>query len=271
MASPSDVTMDCIVLNRNLRQVTDRLCDQLETYSVVRRCFVVDAGSTEDEVSKRTIARDASPDAISNGLRPNRGFNLGIKAWLDSEIADWVLLLPNDSEVSNFDAQRLLSELRSQTNIVAVVPISEKSPYNHLLLDKELALAWNVNEGPILIRSDYLRGAYEQPGFELFDSENFRGYCSFLDLALKIYSTNQGLSITNAISFRENTKYTISHFELMRTEPYEENIRLMLEEGKLWLTRKYGYSDRRNLEQVVRLAFEEFVRSNPGCTIPLSI
>lgn len=271
MASKFDGSIDCLVLNRNLKAVTDNLCEEMESFAEVGQCFVVDAGSKDDEVSNRTLIRDSSPIALEQGLRPNRGFNLGIKAWLEFGAADWVMLLPNDSEVENFEATEILSQVNAQDSVVAIVPVSARSPYNHLLEKQPLALAWNVNEGPILLRRGFLENAYGQQGFQLFDGNNFRGYCSFLDLAFKIYSMNFGLAITNKISFIENTKYTISHFELMKTEPYEENINLMLSEGKIWLTEKFGYSDRRNLEQVVRLAYEEFLRSNPGCSIPSAI
>lgn len=258
--SPS---LDCLVLNRNRKHLTEGLIAELEGIESVQSCFAIDSGSEEEEVATQTIVRDDSPQVRANGLRPNRGFNLGLKAWLDNGLAEWVLLLPNDSEISEFRFSEVTSVLSAFPKVAAIYPLPKTSPYSKMLGRSNVGLGWNFSEGPIILNRNFVKQFALGEHVAVFDNSNFRGYCSFLDLALRIYSDDKCIIMTDSVSFSENKGHTISHFQLMKTEPYGKNIELMVSEGKSWLKSKYGWSDRRNLELMVRLLFEEFIRVNP--------
>jgi GT2 family glycosyltransferase len=259
--------IDVLILNRNLRQVTDKLAESLESMLPIGQVHVIDSGSKEEEVSARTLVRDATPTTIAQGLRPNRGFNLGIDSWSRLENkAEWILLLPNDAEVLTGDFDALLSRIEKHSDIVAAVPISPDNPYINLLDNNGLGIGWNFHEGPILLRSSFVMSRIEAGGL-IFDPANFRGYCAFLELAFQIYSQDKALVATNLVSFAENTGHLLSKYELIGTEPMKENQRLLIAEGEQWLQLKYGYTDRRNLEMACRLLFEEFLSVHPNLDI----
>lgn len=103
---------DVLVLNRNLRAVTDSLVNQMAKQKNVDGCFVVDSGSRQEEISDHTVVGDSSHSAFVYGLRLNRGFNLGISRWLENrDSADYLLLLPNDSELVTWDIDKLMDEI----------------------------------------------------------------------------------------------------------------------------------------------------------------
>lgn len=257
------MAVDGIILNRNLREVTDRLAESLEVLEGIDSVYVVDAGSTDSEISKRTFIRDSSSEARRNGLRLNRGFNLGLSAWMEtSPTSEWVFMLPNDSIVTSADFVGLEETLGQLEEIVAVVPVSGSNSYEPLIGSDRLALAWNFHEGPILLRRDYVAGRINS-GHSVFDDDNFRGFASFLELSFQIYLSNFAAAVTNFVTLQEDNKYLLTLHELIGTEPFSQNLQLLFGEGRDWLQAKYGTSDRRALELASRLLFEEFRRVNP--------
>ena len=98
--------------------------------------------------------------------------------------------------------------------------------------------------------------------------DNFRGYLSFMELALQIFSANIGLVATDLISFSENQSHLLHNHHLIGTEPIAKNLELLIEEGEKWLAHKHGLGDRWSFEMIARLAFEEFMRVNPELRFP---
>jgi hypothetical protein len=118
------MTVDVIILNRNLKAVTDQLATHLAKLDGIGGVYVVDSGSTDTEVSSHTIARDDSEFARVNGLRINRGFNLGLLDWLKlQKHGEWVLLLPNDAELVSAKFNDLLELAEGTCEIAAIIPI----------------------------------------------------------------------------------------------------------------------------------------------------
>ena len=259
--------VDILVLNRNLGEVTNKLIENLKDLDTVKLFGVIDAGSRHEEISKFTVVRDDSSFALENGLRPNKGFHLGLEWWEEQESeSQWVLLLPNDSEISNWQPKNLFNIIEFQSTISAVIPLSPGNPYISILPENRVALGWNFHEGPIILSSDFIRERLSQQKY-IFDPENFRGYLSFIELALQIYSNNQGIVGTDLISFSENQTHILKNSQLIGTEPYSDNLRLLVDEGERWLLKKHGITDRWSLELQTRLVFEEFLRVNPDLAI----
>jgi len=255
-------SLDVLILNRNLKEVTDALVSNLYIQTGVKFVGVIDAGSVSDQVSKHTVVKNSSIEAKSLGLRLNRGFNLGIDWWIhQSDRSDYLLLLPNDAEIASFDAPNLFSSLyslRNQVKVAAVIPLSSDSPYLHILPEKRVGLGWSFNEGPIILNLEFIEFIL-QCGSEVFDSTNFRGYLSFVELALKVYANDFALVATDYLSFTENESHLQKHHELIITEQAQENARLLVMEGSAWLGKKYAVSDGICFENIVRLIFESFL------------
>src|SRR5437016_4639949 len=93
-----------IVLNRNLPDVTDRLCQHLEQYDGdMTDVFVVEAGSDKERLSQHTTWHADSPEAVEHGLRYSRGMNYGLsQLWLEGRFINYdaFFLLTNDTELN---------------------------------------------------------------------------------------------------------------------------------------------------------------------------
>jgi hypothetical protein len=255
--------LDVLILNRNLKSVTDRLFDNFIDNRHINIIGVIDSGSRDEEVSANTVVRDASIEALLHGLRINRGFNLGINWWRNQPTeSSFLLLLPNDTELIEFDIDGLIRGLEGFRNIAAILPLSQNSPYTEILPESRLGLVWSINEGPILLSRKYVDFQSKCSSL-VFDDNNFRGYLTFTELAIKSYANNFGILATDFISFRENESYLQTKHQLIGTEPLEDNARLLLDEGRVWLARKYGLSDGRSFELIARLLFEEYLRVHP--------
>ena len=260
--------IDILILNRNMKAVTDQLVSNLKKLKNVGFCGVIDSGSKESEVSKFTFIRDDSSDVIKNGLRPNRGFHLGLVNWLARESqSEWVLLLPNDSEVVNWKVESLISMIQNNQPVVAAIPIAPGNPYSEMFPKERVAIGWNFHEGPLLLKKQFVADRLANQGYVL-DPSNFRGYLSFIELALQIYSNNLAIVATDLISFRENQSHILHNYQLIGTEPWEKNLELLVTEGEKWLAAKHGVMDRWSFEMITRLVFEEFIRVNPNFPFP---
>ena len=56
----------------------------------------------------------------------------------------------------------------------------------------------------------------------------------------------------------ENESYLLNKADLIRTESYDENIKLYIEEGQNWLRRKYGFNSRWSMQQYAKSFYDSF-------------
>jgi hypothetical protein len=97
----------------------------------------------------------------------------------------------------------------------------------------------------------------------IFDGTNFRGYFSESELIAKAYSNNWAAAITSKVFAEENESYLLKKSDFIKTESYNENIRLYLQEGLVWLRRKYGFNSRWSMQQYVKSFYDSFFNYNP--------
>jgi hypothetical protein len=257
----SKFSVDALVLNRNLISVTDELIQTLQNFNVFRRLGVIDSGSQKEQISKYTVVRSGTLDAENFGLRINRGFNLGIRWWLNQEeTSDFLLLLPNDTEVKRFDWENLCAVLPQRLEIGAIIPLAQESPYLQIIDASGIGLGWSFNEGPIFLSKKFLRFV-DNCGTEVFDSDNFRGFMSFVELAIRIYANNFCMVATSHMSYIENESHLLDHAELIRTEEKLLNEELLVKEGCTWLNKKYAIKDVWAFENIARLLFQDYIGS----------
>lgn len=255
--------IDVLILNRNLKKITNQLFKIVIQKAGVDFCGVIDAGSRIEEVSEHTIIRDESEFAITYGVRPSRGFNLGLK-WVaeNRSNSEWILFLPNDSEIKYWDITSLQRILKNDNHVKVIRLLSTTDPYLGDLEKNGVALGWNFQEGPFIINTKFALELCDR-NFKFFDENNFRGYLSFIELAIKTYANNKCILATNNILIDENKSHLIFKSNLINTESIDESIKLYLIEGLSWLKFKYGILDKFSFELIARLLFEEFLRVNP--------
>jgi DNA-binding response OmpR family regulator len=82
-------------------------------------------------------------------------------------------------------------------------------------------------------------------------------------LIAKAYSNNWAAAITSKVFAEENESYLLKKADLIKTESYNENIKLYLQEGLVWLKRKYGFNSRWSMQQYVKSFYDIFFNYNP--------
>ena len=97
----------------------------------------------------------------------------------------------------------------------------------------------------------------------LFDGNNFRGYLSESELIAKAYANDWAAAITSEVWSSENESYLINQADLIKTENYEENLTLYINEGKIWLRNKYGFNSRWSMQQYVKSFYDKFFEFHP--------
>ena len=72
--------------------------------------------------------------------------------------------------------------------------------------------------------------------------KNFRGYGMESELIAKGYLNDWGSAITSEVFVEENESYLLNHSQLIKkTEPYNKNLELYINEGNEWMHKKYGF------------------------------
>lgn len=261
-----------IILNRNLPEPTDRLYEHLAEFDGdVTDVFVLEAGSDAPRLSQYCTWHANEPDTIRNGLRYARGMNYALlnlyreKRW---DEYDGFFLLTNDTELHpRATIQPLLEVLERHARVGILSPCSERWGERLLLAKEPTKYFWFIHNHALLLRREFVESIMEaaEPTFMnfIFDGTNFRGYLSESELIAKAYVNDWAAAITAVAYAEENESYLLEKADLIKTEIFEENLRLYLEEGKLWMKRKYGFNSRWSMQQYVEAFYEKFFEFHP--------
>lgn len=250
-----------VILNRNLGNECDKLRINLLDLGF-SNVVIVDSSTDKNFASNYANIQATDIDILEHGYRINRGFNEGLTYSLKNFQPDWILCLPVDSRIEKIDLKLFEHQAKQYDKIVAYGTINSKSSYFRLLREP-IGIVWNIEEGPIMIHRSFLENFWIDNKIRLFDNDNFRGYLSFKELALKIYGTNRAMGICKFLLIEEREEFLLNFSELMKTESFSLNKELLILEGQFWLKNKYGFSNRWELENLARLLFDEFVLRNP--------
>jgi hypothetical protein len=261
-----------IVLNRNLPEVTDRLCAHIERFDGdVTDVYVVEAGSDPGRLSEHTTWYADWPEAMQHGLRYSRGMNYGLsQLWKDGKFRAYeaFLLLTNDTEFRETSSLALLHRLlRQHPRLGILSPCSERWG-ERLLLQRELTkYFWFIHNTAYLLRREFLETILneKQPDYMgfVFDGSNFRGYGNESELIAKAYANDWAAAITAEVWAGENESHLLSKADLIKTEGFEENLRLYVEEGRAWMRNKYGFNSRWSMQQYVKSFYDRFFDFHP--------
>lgn len=261
-----------IVLNRNLPDVTDELCSHLVKYDFDHTdVFVVEAGSDLDKLSKFATWHADWPAARQHGLRYSRGMNFGLsKLWSDGRFKEYdaFFLVTNDTEFEEKKTvEPLLKILDQHPRLGILSPCSHRWGERLLIEVESIKYFWFIHNNAYLLRREFIESICnkEQPDEMnfLFDGENFRGYGTEHELIAKAYANDWAAAITNAVWANENEMHLINKSDLIKTEAYEENIKLYIEEGRKWMRKKYGFNSHWSMQLYVKSFYDSFFDFHP--------
>ena len=148
-----------IILNRNLKSVTDKLYKKILKYNKNHTdVYIVDSGSDKKKKSVFTTWSADWKSARKNGLRFSRGMNFGLSnLYKENKFKDYnyFLLLTNDSEVEskNF-LKNLISIMKRFKSIAILSPCSKKWGEKFLLKKNKLKFFWYIHNNALLIRKE---------------------------------------------------------------------------------------------------------------------
>lgn len=261
-----------IILNRNLPDVTDRLCESiLANNSDITDLFVLEAGSDDDKLSSNCTWHADWPEARTNGLRYSRGMNYALHQLLCEkryENYEFFFLITNDTEFQDTAVVKPLLDVMDEHPKVGVLsPCSKRWGERLLLQESQTRYFWYIHNTALLLRRQFIDciREYENPDMMnfLFDGTNFRGYGSESELIAKAYVNDWAAAITTRVWAEENESHLLTHADLIKTESYRENLNLFVEEGRAWMRRKYGFNSRWSMQMYVKFLYDKFFEYHP--------
>jgi hypothetical protein len=262
-----------LILNRNLPDVTDQLCKHIQQYDgTLTDVFVVEAGSNPEQLSCFTTWHAKWPEAMQHGLRYSRGMNYGLsQLWKENKFThyDAFFLLTNDTELKEISTLApMLSVLDKHPRLGILSPCSQRWG-ERFLMNKERTTKyfWFIHNNAYLLRREFIESIYneDQPDAMnfLFDGSNFRGYGAESELIAKAYANDWAAAITTEVWAEENESHLLDKADLIKTEGYNENLKLYIEEGRRWMRRKYGFNSHWSMQQYVKNLYDHFFAFHP--------
>lgn len=261
-----------IILNRNLPKVTDQLVEHVKEYDGdLTDIFVIEAGSNRDQLSHHCTWYADWPEAMQCGLRYSRGMNYGLsRLWQEGTFAsyDAFFLLTNDTEFSKTETLRPLLHIMDRSDCIGILSPCSQSWGERLLLEAQATkFFWFIHNTSYLLRREFVEDICdcERPDHMhfLFDGSNFRGYGSESELIAKAYANDWAAAITREVWAEENESHLLNHADIIKTECYDDNLKLYVEEGLRWMRRKYGFNSRWSMQQYVKSFYDKFFDYHP--------
>ena len=261
-----------IILNRNLPEATDALFESLQRNSGdLTDLYVVEAGSDEANLSKHYTWWANWEDARLHGLRVPRGFNYALsQLWKENLFRsyDYFLMLTNDTEFEKKPVLAdLIDELQQHPRVGILSPCSRDWGECILLANQRTKYFWYAHNTAYLMRREFIESimSLDDPDHMdfLYDGTNFRGYGTESELIAKGYANDWATAITTRVWAEENESHLRDKADLIRTEVFEENINLYLEEGRTWMRRKYGFNSRWTMQMYAKSLYEGFFVNYP--------
>jgi hypothetical protein len=261
-----------IVLNRNLPEITNALVDQLRRYDgELTDVFVVEAGSDRDQLARDVSWHADWPEARQQGLRYCRGMNFGLsQLWREGKFAqyDAFFLLTNDTEFPQQPiVAPLMTVLDEHPRVGILSPCSERWGEKLLLNEEATKYFWFIHNNAFLLRREFVEAIMDSEQADamsfLFDGDNFRGYGAESELIAKAYANDWAAAITTKVLASENETHLLTKADLIKTEAYEDNLRLYVAEGRRWMRKKYGFNSRWSMQQYVKGFYDHFFDFHP--------
>ena len=262
-----------IILNRNLPKETDILAEHLKKNDGdFTDIFVVEAGSDKNNLSKYCTWHLETEEVLKNGLRYSRGMNYGLlKLWQDDtwNKYDSFFLITNDTKFpKNQKTIKTLQEVQAEYPKVGILsPCSKRWGEMNLIGKNSLKYFWFIHNNAYFVHKDLVEKLMntDNPSYInfLFDGNNFRGYLQESEIIAKTYANDWAAAITTKVYAEEEETYLFDKNKLIKTESYEENLELYIDEGLKWVKKKYGFNSRWQMMQYSQLFYNKFFEYYP--------
>ena len=126
---------------------------------------------------------------------------------------------------------------------------------------------WFIHNNAYLMRREFIEAICNEESPDemrfLFDGSNFRGYGSESEVIAKAYANDWAAAIARDVLVEENESILLHRADVIKTERYEENLKLYVEEGLRWMKNKYGFNNRWVMQMYVRLFYDKFFEYHP--------
>ena len=264
-----------IILNRNLPEVTDQLYEHIAKFDGdLTDIYIVEAGSDEKNLSFHTTWHLNTPEVMQNGLRYGRGMNFGLIQLVNLgkfEKYDAFFLLTNDTEFKASQTLAPLVDLLDKHPRVGILsPCSERWGERLLLQKEQTKYFWFIHNNAYLLRREFIETICnkDQPNIMdfLFDGTNFRGYGCEHEIIAKAYANDWAAAITSDVWASENESHLIDYADKIKTQGFEVNLKLYIEEGRYWMRKKYGFNSHWSMQQYVKSFYDKFFEFHPECS-----
>jgi hypothetical protein len=262
-----------IILNRNLPEETNALVEHLKKYDDdFTDIFVVEAGSDKNNLSKYCTWHVETEEAIKHGMRYSRGMNYGLLKLFQEgnwEGYDSFFLITNDTKFpKNQNTIKTLQKIQIEYPKVGILsPCSKRWGEKDLIGPDSLKYFWFIHNNAYFLRKELVEQLIntDDPSYMnfLFDGDNFRGYLSESEIIAKAYANDWAAAITTKIYAEEDESYLLDKSKLIKTESYERNLQLYVDEGLKWVKKKYGFNSRWQMMQYSQLFYEKFFEYYP--------
>lgn len=268
-----------IILNRNLPKVTDSLVEHLKKndgdYTDI---FVIEAGSDKNNLSKYFTWHIETEEVLKYGLRYSRGMNYGLlKLWQDDDRInkstwkkyDSFFLITNDTKFpENQKTIKVLQKILTEYPKVGILsPCSKRWGEKDLIGSDSLKYFWFIHNNAYFVKKELVEQLMntEDPSYMnfLFDGNNFRGYLQESEIIAKTYANDWAAAITTKVYAEEDETYLHDNNKLIKTESYEKNLELYVDEGLKWVKKKYGFNSRWQMMQYSQLFYNKFFEYYP--------
>lgn len=261
----------CIVLNRNLGKITDKLVLKLKNSHTDLDVFVVDSGSEEKNKSKFTTWHVDTPMVKEFGLRFGQGMNFGLyQLFITKKLQeyDFIFLITNDVIIrtKNFTT-KILKIMLNNPAIGLLSPCGSNWGERLLLKKKTLKFFWFIHNNFYVFRKECLfellnMGANYKKF--LYDGDNFRGFMIESEIIAKCYLASWAAAVTNEVIVDENESFLIEKSDLIKTDPFEQNMQKGIKEGEKWIKQKYGFSNPWQMHFYVKYCYDNYFKLFPN-------
>ena len=259
-----------IILNRNLPKVTDDLVTHIEKYdSNLTDIFVIEAGSDIDNLSNNMTWYINDDFTNAHGLRYPRGVNLGIKKLYDEnklQKYDSIFFITNDTILENKKTIEPLQKILNEHKKIGILsPCSKDWGEKIILKNTNIKYFWFIHSHAYFIRKEFIEDLCDFNDSYinlLFDGSNFRGWGLETELIAKGYANNWSSAITSEVIIEENNSLLIEKSDLIKTEKFDENLKLYVNEGKAWMRSKYGFKSKWDMVFYAKKFYDDFFERN---------
>jgi hypothetical protein len=197
--------------------------------------------------------------------------NFGLsQLWKEGKFEQYeaFFLLTNDTEFQQRQTVApLMAILDRHPRVGILSPCSERWGERMLLQNQTTKYFWFIHNNAYLLRREFIESICDKdPSGKtdfLFDGNNFRGYGSESELIAKAYANDWAAAITSEIWAGENESHLLDKANLIKTEGYEDNLKLYVEEGRRWMRKKYGFNSHWSMQQYVKSFYDHFFEFHP--------